>query len=202
VLCPVEEFTMSIAERAEAIDEPVRRRWTVEEYHRAADAGIFGPEERLELINGEIFCMTAQKGPHSAATGLTEAALQVAFASGWIVRVQMPLILDGDAEPEPDLAVVRGTWRDYARDQPTTAVLVVEVADTSLRFDRQKAALYARAEIPDYWILNLPERLLEVYRDPDQATQQYQTITRLSENDTLAPLAYPASTIAVRDLLP
>jgi Uma2 family endonuclease len=186
-----------------SVAEPVQRRWTVEEYEHAAESGVFGPGERLELIEGEIFAMSPQNGPHMAATGLTQAALVSVFPHGWVVLIQMPLRLDEHSAPEPDLAVVRGEWRDLVEAPPATAELVVEVADSTLAFDRgRKAALYARAGIPEYWILNLPERLLEVHRRPDQDSGQYQEIVRLDEAAVVSPLAAPAATIAVRDLLP
>jgi Uma2 family endonuclease len=183
--------------------EPTTRRWTVDEYHRAADAGVFGPEERLELIDGEIFRMSPQKGPHMAATRLALSALERVFRAGWVVLVQMPLILAERSQPEPDLAVVAGEERDLVQGPPRTAALVVEVSDSTLAFDRtRKAATYARAGIHEYWILNLPERQLEVHRDPDPATEIYQEITFRSVSESVSPLAAPTASIAVRDLLP
>lgn len=185
-----------------SIVEPAPRGWTVEEYHRAADAGIFRPDERLELIEGEIFRMSPQNKPHMAAILLTQAVLQKLFPAGWLLLVQMPLTIDGESEPEPDLALIPGEPRDLVQGPMKTAVLVVEVADTSLRHDRNKAALYARAGIPEYWILNLPERRLEAHRDPDPAAERYQKMTELEEIDTVSLLAAPDASIAVRDLLP
>jgi Uma2 family endonuclease len=184
------------------VDRPPRR-WTVAEYHNLADMGVFGPEERLELVDGEILCMSPPKGPYATASDLTESALREVFRTGYRVRVQKPLTLGGISEPEPDIAVVRGAARDFVRSHPTTAELVVEVADTSLAFDRgPKAQLYARAGLPDYWVLNLPERVLEVYREPDAATEQYRSVTRCEEADTIAALAAPDARIRVADLLP
>src|SRR5437870_2744673 len=100
------------------IAEPPVRRWTVSEYHRAADAGVFGPEERLELIHGVIVCMSPQKTPHATGSGLTEEIVRNVFSAGYCVRVQKPLTLGGDSEPEPDIAVVRGAARDYLRSHP------------------------------------------------------------------------------------
>jgi Uma2 family endonuclease len=186
-----------------SIAEPAVRRWTVAEYHRAAEMGIFGPEERLELIKGEIFRMSPQNGPHATGSTLAESAIQEVFRAGYVVRIQKPLTLGGHSEPEPDIAVVRGKARDYLKAHPTMAELVVEVADSSLQFDRgEKAEVYARAGIPDYWILNVLERMLEVYRDPDPGAGEYRTITRYVENDTVSPLAAPKARLAVRDLLP
>lgn len=186
-----------------SIAEPALRRWTVEEYRRAADAGVFGPEERLELIEGEILRMSPQNPPHMVATRLTLSALETVFRDGWVVFVQMPLALDAETQPEPDLWVARGTARDYLADRPATAELVVEVSDTTLAFDRdRKAPLYVRAGIPEYWILNLTERCLEVHRQPNPASGQYEATTRVSEDGAISPLAAPAAAIAVRDMLP
>jgi Uma2 family endonuclease len=168
-----------------------------------ADMGVFGPEERLELVDGEILCMSPQKGPYATASDLTESVLREVFPTGCRVRIQKPLTLGGVSEPEPDIAVVRGAARDFTRSHPTTAELVVEVADSTLAFDRgTKASLYARAGIRDYWILNLPERILEVHREPDPGAEQYQSVTRYAEADAIAPLAAPDARIAVADLLP
>src|SRR3712207_6458643 len=101
--------------------EPVRRLWTVVEYHRAAEAGIFAPHERLELIDGEILRMSPQNPLHSAVSGLAEAALQAVFRRGYVVRIQKPLTLGTVVEPEPDIAVVRGALRDYVHRHPVTA---------------------------------------------------------------------------------
>jgi Uma2 family endonuclease len=186
-----------------AVVERPTRHWTVDEYHRAAEAGVFGPEERLELIEGEILCMSPQNPPHAAASDLAESALRAVFTSGYRVRVQKPLTLHAQTEPEPDIAVVRGGARDYLNQHPTTAVLVVEVSDSSLAFDRgEKATLYAHAEIPEYWVLNLPQRVLEVHRDADPASGSYQSVDRLNESQFVSPLAAPSARIAISDLLP
>jgi Uma2 family endonuclease len=184
------------------IERPARR-WTVEDYHRAGDAGVFGPEERLELIEGAIFCVSPQSPPHAAASDLAASELRRALQSSYLIRGQKPLTLNAETEPEPDIAVVRGSARDYVRHHPTTALLVVEVADSSLASDqRAKAELYARADIPEYWVLNLPHRQLEVSRDPDPVAGQYRTTSVLAETETVSPLAAPSAIIAVRDLLP
>jgi len=173
-----------------------------------AEAGIFAPGERVELIEGEIIAMTPQKGPHATAVSLVYESLRSAFKAGFYVRQQLPLTLDPASEPEPDVAVVRGNPRDYVQDHPPTALLVIEVADATLEFDRgRKAGLYARAGIPDYWIVNLPDRVLEVYRDPGPladgpAEHGYRSIRRIGPPDSVAPLASPAAHVRVADLLP
>lgn len=182
------------------------KRWTRQEYDRMAEAGIFSPNERVELLGGEILLMTPQNSPHSVAIGLVEEALRRAFGPDHWIRIQLPLIIDPDSEPEPDVAVVRGTPRDYLKAHPDTALLVVEVSDTTLVLDRdRKRAIYARAGIPEYWIVNLAERCLEVYRDPVTPPGQpglYRSSRQLNPSTTISPLAAPSASVAVADLLP
>jgi Uma2 family endonuclease len=141
------------------------RRWARQSYDRMVTAGIFSPGDRAELIDGEILEMSLRKSGHSTAVRSIEEALRVAFGAGYEVRVQMLLALAPYSEPEPDVAFVRGSPRDYRNAHPTSAVPVAEVADTTLAYDRaQKGSLYARAGVPDYWIMNLTDRHLEVYR--------------------------------------
>lgn len=186
-----------------AVTDRVTRRWTIDDYHRAIEAGVFGPEERLELLNGEIVVMSPQLGPHASGSSLVVEALRAAFGPGWVIREQKPLSLGQVSEPEPDVAAVRGAIRDFVREHPRSAGLVVEVADTSVRLDRtDKAEIYARAGIPEYWILNLPGRCLEVRRDPDPAQGEYRQLTTHGEDGAVSPLAAPDASIAVRDLLP
>jgi len=124
------------------------------------------------------------------------------------VRIQMPVALDDESEPEPDVAVVPGEWGDYRTSHPSRPVLVVEVAESSLSFDREdKGSLYARAGIRDYWIVNLVDRMLEVYRDPEPHPTarygwRYRVIERLGPEETVSPLALATVRIAVGDLLP
>lgn len=187
---------------------PARRGWTREEFQRAGDLGLFGPEERLELINGEIYEKVTQNSRHATGVLLSEEAARRIFGIGYSVRSQLPLALGGRGQPEPDIAVVTGSARDYAQAHPTDAVLVIEVSDTTLDFDRTtKAAAYAQAGIADYWIVNLVERILEVYRQPTSMPGQslgfhYRSILRLAEGESISPLSAPNATIAVADLLP
>lgn len=188
---------------------PHRRRWTREEFERAGRSGVFGPEERLELIDGEIVAkMTPQGSEHAVAIQAVEEALRGAFGAGCSVRVQLPIVLTEASEPEPDLAVVEGNFRDYRQAHPTTALLVVEVSDSTLRYDRTvKASLYARAGIPEYWILNLIDRVLEVHRDPGPMAEQplehaYQTIHCRREGETVRAARFPDVEMTVASLLP
>jgi Uma2 family endonuclease len=180
------------------------RRWTREEYYRAAKAGVFGPEERLELLDGEILQkMSAQLGFHAGAVAAAVQILSRLFGSGYHVRPQLPLILGDQSEPEPDVVVVAGSPFDYLPEHPhaTDVRLVVEVSDTTLRFDRgRKQAAYARSGISDYWIVNLPQRQLEVYRDPSGS--RYRTVLLYREDETASPLAAPHATVRVAELLP
>ena len=164
-------------------------------------SGVLAPDARTELIDGEIIEMSPQSSYHAATVSLVQETLRSTFGERYTVRVQLPLVLSDTNEPEPDLAVVKGSPRDYVEAHPTEAVLVVEVADTSLDFDRsRKLATYARAGIADYWIINLRDRCVEVYRDPHGTV--YGTKQTLTPGDTLLPLAPPEASVAAADLLP
>jgi Uma2 family endonuclease len=127
--------------------------------------------------------------------------LRRVFGVGYYVRVQMPFLGEGASEPEPDVAVIRGHRRDFGGSHPASAVLLVEVSDSTLQFDRlRKGPAYARAGVPEYWIVNLVDRVVEVYRNPTQAG--YQDVVVLRPGDMVAPLAAPSAGIAVAALLP
>ena len=189
---------------------PGHHLWTRQKYERATELGLLGPDDRVELIEGEIVQKMPQNSLHSTAISLTQEALRLTFPVGFVVRPQLPLSVGSLSQPEPDLAVVSGSARDYTAAQPTAenAVLVVEVSDSTLLPDQTtKAALYARAGIREYWIVNLPERVLEVHRRPSPVDDallgySYQDITRLAETGVIAPLAAPDFAVAVADLLP
>jgi Uma2 family endonuclease len=187
--------------------EPRPYRWSRDEYIRLSEEGWFN-DRRVELIGGEIVEMASQFDQHLAAITLTEDALRQAFGAGYWVRVQGTLDLSPHGMPDPDLAVVRGSPRGAGRAYQTTALLVVEVSDSSLAFDRNaKASLYAAAGIADYWIVNLVQRQLEVHRNPvaDATTLfgcRYADRTIHDPGDAVAPLAAPQAAVAVADLLP
>jgi len=177
------------------------RRFTREEFDRMADAGVFGPEERLELLAGEICVVTPQKSTHAVAVGKTQRVLEQCFGKDYWVRIQMPLVLDPNSEPEPDLAVVVGQPSDYRERHPDTAALIVEVADTSLLRDRQvKQRIYAQAGIAEYWIVNLIDDTVEVYREPQG--EQFRNSQVLIAGQQIMPLAQSSLPINVSDLLP
>jgi Uma2 family endonuclease len=184
------------------------RRFTRVEYERLIDLGVFQPGEAIELIGGELMVAEPQGAPHYTAIRKTAQALEAAFGPGWEVRTEGPIGLDDDSEPEPDVAVVPGAPDDYARAHPSRPVLTVEVADSSLALDRQhKGSLYARAGLLDYWVLNLIDRLLEVYREPvpDPAASfgwRYGRTEVLDASARVTPLAAPGSSIPVSQFLP
>src|SRR2546428_476430 len=123
------------------MSEGVRtRRWTRKEYDRLIEIGVFRADEPLELLGGELVVGEPQSSAHHTATGLVEDALRAALGPGWLVRSQGPLALDEESEPEPDIALVPGSRRDYSAKHPARPVLVVEVALSSLQFDREHGA--------------------------------------------------------------
>jgi Uma2 family endonuclease len=188
--------------------EPRPIRWTKDEYFRLSEEGYFNGR-RVELIGGEIIEMAPQYNPHTIGVTLVQNALQLAFGLGYWPRGQATLDLSPHGCPDPDVAVVAGTPRAYVGQPiPTTALLVVEVADSSLNQDRNiKGSLYAVAGITDYWIVNIPDHQLEVYRDPVADPTQpfgfrYANRTILDPGDDVTPLAAPAAQIPVADLIP
>lgn len=185
-----------------------RRGWTRQEYERLTEMGFFGPEERLELIEGEIVRKMPQNSPHATGITLTAEALRPLLPPDHHIRIQLPLALGDHNEPEPDVAIVMGTPRDYRNAHPMSALLIVEVSDTSLAMDRAtKAAIYARAGIPEYWIINLNDRQLEIHTNPGPVRTHrlghaYQVITWHNATTTIAPLFAPKLELTVGDLLP
>jgi len=178
-------------------------RWTREEYERLAAKGFFPPGKRVELVEGVIYDMAPQNSPHSTALRLSNEALRIVFPAreGYEIRPQLPLALGEGSEPEPDLAVVPGSIRDYHDHHPTTALLIVEIADSSLFHDRKrKIPLYARHGIPESWLLNLARRTLEVYREPSR--EGYRTRTVFRSTDSVSPLSRPDQSIGIAELLP
>ena len=166
------------------------RRFSRDEYNEMARRGILRPEERVELICGEILAMTPQGTPHAAFIDFLDTQLQRAFGEQVAVRTQLPLAISDTSEPEPDLAVVPGQPLDYVHAHPTTALLIVEVAETSLSFDRTtKAKLYGEHLIPEYWIVNIGDRQLEVFRNP--SISGYETHEVLRADESVTPLHAP-----------
>jgi Uma2 family endonuclease len=184
------------------------KHWTRIEYDRLIEKGVFEPKDRIELLGGLLVVREPQGSPHAMGIRMAEEALRRVFASGWDVRGQLPVALDDDSEPEPDISVVPGSFRDYRQAHPARAVLIVEVAESSLRLDRgEKGSLYARAGVPDYWIVNLVDHVLEVYRDPAADVGapygwRYASVVTLRAGDAVIPLAALHSPVPVVDLVP
>jgi Uma2 family endonuclease len=181
--------------------------WTREEYYRLAETGFFEGKQ-VELLEGEIFEMSPMKTPHATAIRLIVELMRKIFTDGFVVDSQMPLGFSQKSEPEPDIAVVKGEIRDFVESHPASAELLIEVSDTTLLYDRnRKGSLYAKNNIQDYWIINLKDRRLEIYRRPmtDRETFYgfgFGEIQILREGDTVSPLVKPEVEIKVSDLLP
>lgn len=185
---------------------PRNLRWTVDQFHYLGDLGCF-EGRRAMLIDGVIVEEGPMNPPRAIADTKTEDLIREAFGKGWHARVQKPLALNQLSDPEPDVAVVPGRPGDYTT-HPTTAPLVVEIADSSLRYDTtEKMSLYAAARIAEYWVLDVAGRRLLVHRDPQADAAQrfghsYAHVTELGPSDTVSPLSALAATIRVADLLP
>ena len=182
------------------------RRWSRIEYERLVDLGMFAGE-RLELLDGVLVLREPQNAPHATAVQAALDILRRVFGPGWSVRPQLPVALDDDSEPEPDMAVVPGSYRDYRSGHPSRPVLVVEIADSTLMRDRRKGGLYARAGVRDYWIVNLIEEVLEIYRQPFRSRGSrfgwvYAETQGFPRGNVVTPLAAPDARVSVDDLLP
>jgi Uma2 family endonuclease len=164
--------------------------------------------ERVELLRGQLVVSEPQTPYHASAVSSVDYALRDVLPPGWTVRLQAPVSLDAESELQPDLAVVPGRPADYRSAHPSHPTLVVEIAESSLVFDRErKGSLYARAGIERYWIVNLAERVLEAYGDPAPDGSavygwRYRSITMLRPPAVVVPLACASRAIAVADLLP
>lgn len=183
------------------------RPWkcTREQYTKLGEAGFF-QEKRYELIRGEIIDMGKEGPRHYTAFMLAIKVMEAAFGPGFHARAAGPLAFD-DSEPQPDVAIVPGSLRDYATAHPATALFALEVSETSLSYDlTTKAELYATAGIPEYWVLDLEGKQLHVFRDPQplpaafKATA-YATHLTYSPGDAVTPL-HAVNAVTVADLLP
>ncbi|MBX9255185.1 Uma2 family endonuclease [Desmonostoc muscorum CCALA 125] len=179
------------------------RLWTVEEYHRMAEAGIFGADERVELLEGKIIWMIAKGTAHRSAVTRSNYLLKNRLENRAWVSIHDPVRLNERSEPEPDIAVVKIDPLDYADHHPTPTeiYLIIEVADSSLKLDCEtKAKAYSQAGIRDYWVLDVVSRQLRVFREPTQ--DGYQSEVILVEDATISPLEFPDLSIVVLEMLP
>ena len=210
---------MAIAERELA--EPVRTaledftdedfvpqpyRWTRDEFNEMGDMGLF-EGRRAILVEGEILAMPSMNDPHRTALVLADEAFRTAFGSGYFLSMQSPFDIGKATDPEPDLAVIKGSVRDFSGKGLQAAEIVVEISDTTYSYDRrEKASLYAKAGVQDYWIVRLKTRQLEVYRQPqpDEAMPfgfGYGARTVHESSEIVQPLGAP-NPMAVSMLLP
>ena len=178
-------------------------RYSAEQYLRLVDDGVLGPDDRVELLEGVVVAMAAQNSPHASGVARANHALFVAVADRAVVRTQLTFVAGEYSVPEPDIAVVPGRYADYDRVHPHTALLIVEVADTSLVQDRlTKTAIYAAAGIPEYWIVDIRGQRVEVYREPIANERRYRGCAFAHRGDGLELAALPGASVAVDDLLP
>ncbi len=179
-----------------------RRSFTVDEYHRMAEAGILGEDDRVELIDGQVVAMTPI-GPDHASCVNRLTALFAPLAGGQAtLSVQNPVVLGEHEEPQPDLTLLRYRADGYRERHPTPpdVLLVIEVADSSLEWDRRtKIPLYGRAGIPEAWLVNLPADIIECYREP--TSEGYAELRTAKRGETLTPLRLPNITLRVDDIL-
>jgi len=188
--------------------EPRVRRWSRVEYERLIELGVFQSGERLELLDGALVVRQPQGSRHAAAIRKVLAALRAVLGDAWQLDSQLPLAVDDASVPEPDVAVVPHDADAYRDAHPSRAVLVVEIAETSYRVDRDyKLSLYARAGVPECWLLNLVDETVEIHREPETSPAarygwRYARVETLRAPDTVRPLIAPATPVRVADLLP
>jgi Uma2 family endonuclease len=179
-----------------------KRRFTVDDYHRMGQSGILSEDDRVELVDGEVVTMSAIGPRHSSCIDRTNRIFVMRLGDRAIVRIQSSLRLDRYNEPEPDVMLLRPRDDFYAPrlPGPSDTLLVMEVSDSSIDYDREvKAPLYAASNVPEYWIANLDARQIECYSEPEGGA--YRTIRRFGAHESVAPALLPDCVIAVRDLI-
>jgi Uma2 family endonuclease len=177
-------------------------RMTVAHYLGLVEAGVLGESDRVELLEGVVVAMAPQNPPHAAGVARADGAMRKAIGERAHVRPQLSLVL-ARSVPEPDIAVVPGTADDYQASHPSTALLVIEIADSSLAQDRlSKAAIYAAAGVPEYWIVNLVDEVVEVMRDPDREAARYRGVRSVARGERLELIALSGATLDASELLP
>lgn len=183
-------------------DLPKRRPFNVEEYHDMGRVGILRPDERVELIEGDIVRMSPIGGPHANCVNILTAFFAIGLAGRAITSIQNPVRLSQRREPQPDVALLRP--RPEAIGQvpvAADALLLIEVADTTLQYDREvKVPLYAAAGIPEVWIVDISRRRVLVFRAPRDGI--YQETAVINRDGSIAPLAFPDLTLSLSELFP
>ena len=173
------------------------KKFDLAEYHRLTEIGFFNPNERLELIQGDLIKMAAKNTRHTVCLFLLSEELFIAINKRAIIRTQDPIILGNDSEPEPDLVMAKRKEDKYLSSHPTAddIILVIEISDSSLRYDKEvKLPLYAQYQIPNYWILNVIDNCLETYSQPFQDKQgksKYLHCAIFTDNDTVTIPNFP-----------
>jgi Uma2 family endonuclease len=195
---------MSQIEIAESVvSEIPLRLWSVDEYHRILEAGILTVEDKVELLEGKIVQMSPQDPPHASTTQWAGSYLARLLGDRAFIRSQLPITLPPDSEPEPDIAVVRVDRRAYFDHHPAPEeiFLLIEIADSTLAKDRrQKAKTYAKANIPEYWVVDVNKRQVYIFRQPE--ADVYTQTFLLSEEEAIALVAFPEITVSLRQLFP
>jgi Uma2 family endonuclease len=179
-----------------------RKRFTVEEYHRMSDIGIFPEDKRFELIRGEILEMPTAKPPHSGRVNRLTHLFTSRLGESVIVSVQNPSSIDDYSEPVPDVSLLkpRGDFYTESHPMPEDVLLVIEISHTTFRFDTKiKAPLYAEAGIPEYWILNIPQNVLEVRTELANGRYAHHEILR--HGQTVSPSGLPGTSFWVDEIL-
>ena len=180
-----------------------RRRFTVEEYYRMAEVGILGPEDRVELIEGEIIQMSPIGPRHAYCVSSLTTLLIRALGDRAVLWAQNPVLLPRDSVPQPDIVLLHPPLSQYGQrlPQPGDVSLLVEVADTSYRFDREvKLRIYAAAGIAEFWIVDLAHDVVEIFRNPEG--RRYGNTERVGLGRRIAPAAFPDATLSVEEILP
>ncbi|MEO8604669.1 MAG: Uma2 family endonuclease [bacterium] len=179
-----------------------RRRFTVDEYRRLGAIGVLRQDDRVELLDGEIIQMTPIGSPHAGCVGALTELFHRRFGRQALVWVQNPFQLGPWSEPQPDLCLLRRRADFYrtAHPAPADVLLVVEVADASLAYDRdRKLPAYAAGKIAEVWIVDLAGAAVDVHRRP--LGRSYRDVTRHQRGTRLAPLAFPDRALRVNDIL-
>ena len=184
-------------------DVPTRRRFTVAEYYAMAEAGVLAYDERVELLDGDVIAMPPINEWHASNVDLFTNTFPAQLYGHAVVRVQNPVRLDDNSEPQPDVMLL--SWRDdFYRDGhpgPDDVLLLIEVSDSSVDFDRnEKLSAYAAAGIPEVWIVNRPDRRIESYADP--AGDEYATVRHYGAGESISPQAFPDVVLQVDQIIP
>jgi len=178
-------------------------RITVEDYFRLVETGVLAEDDRVELLEGVIVSMAPSGPPHAVVVAAIGKILTLAVGDRAAVRVQLTFVIPPFSAPEPDIAIVPGSHLDYWKAHPSRALLLVEVADSSLAQDRlAKSRIYAAAGVPEYWLVNLRHGVVEVLRDPDPARALYRSVQRFGRGERIGLASLPGVEIDLADLVP